>query len=205
MGKTYAHKKCHRSLFKSLIVNYKNHLSLSHRRFTPNFIQITSQRFEVMLVEVTHIHEGESTHKVPVDGMSLSDVSGMSACGTYVQVQSIVKRCGLPSSGKRREPLRVYQIPQRRRISKDPKRVTMEDLRMQAVKEICYEVSRTHTHTHANWSFHHFGDLRESHCPWTLRLTLNSTRLQVKKLSINCFISPIQLFYLLTWPLTWRR
>ncbi|KAG7255136.1 hypothetical protein CRUP_005942, partial [Coryphaenoides rupestris] len=49
------------------------------------------------------------------------------------------KRCGLPSSGKRREPLRVYQIPQRRRISKDPKRVTIEDLRMQAVKEICYE------------------------------------------------------------------
>lgn len=63
-----------------------------------------------------------------------------------VQVQSIVKRCGLPSSGKRREPLRVYQIPQRRRISKDPKRVTMEDLRMQAVKEICYEVN-TQTHT----------------------------------------------------------
>ncbi|XP_074555476.1 kinesin-like protein KIF1C isoform X2 [Halichoeres trimaculatus] len=57
------------------------------------------------------------------------------------KVQSIVKRCGLPSSGKRREPLRVYQIPQRRRISKDPKRVTMEDLRMQAVKEICYEVA----------------------------------------------------------------
>uniref|UniRef100_A0A8C6P5Z5 Kinesin family member 1C n=1 Tax=Nothobranchius furzeri TaxID=105023 RepID=A0A8C6P5Z5_NOTFU len=57
------------------------------------------------------------------------------------KVQTIVKRCGLPSSGKRREPLRVYQIPQRRRISKDPKRVTMEDLRMQAVKEICYEVA----------------------------------------------------------------
>uniref|UniRef100_A0A8C2ZWC8 Kinesin family member 1C n=1 Tax=Cyclopterus lumpus TaxID=8103 RepID=A0A8C2ZWC8_CYCLU len=57
------------------------------------------------------------------------------------KVQSIVKRCGLPSSGKRREPLRVYQIPQRRRICKDPKRVTMEDLRMQAVKEICYEVA----------------------------------------------------------------
>ncbi|CAL8241208.1 unnamed protein product [Merluccius merluccius] len=56
-------------------------------------------------------------------------------------VQSIVKRCGLPSSGKRREPLRVYQIPQRRRISKDPKRVTIADLRMQAVKEICYEVA----------------------------------------------------------------
>ncbi|KAF7645208.1 hypothetical protein LDENG_00208460, partial [Lucifuga dentata] len=57
------------------------------------------------------------------------------------KVQTIVKRCGLPSSGKRREPLRVYQIPQRRRISKDPKRITMEDLRMQAIKEICYEVA----------------------------------------------------------------
>ncbi|XP_077444807.1 kinesin-like protein KIF1C isoform X2 [Stigmatopora argus] len=57
------------------------------------------------------------------------------------KVQSIVKRCGLPSSGKRREPRRVYQIPQRRRICKDPKRVTMEDLRLQAVKEICYEVA----------------------------------------------------------------
>ncbi|KAM6949067.1 kinesin-like protein KIF1C [Aplochiton taeniatus] len=57
------------------------------------------------------------------------------------KVQSIVKRCGLPSSGKRREPLRVYQIPQRRRISKDPRRVTIPDLRMQAVKEICYEVA----------------------------------------------------------------
>ncbi|KAL0970777.1 hypothetical protein UPYG_G00247280 [Umbra pygmaea] len=57
------------------------------------------------------------------------------------KVQSIVKKCGLPSSGKRREPLRVYQIPQRRRISKDPKRVTISDLRMQAVKEICYEVA----------------------------------------------------------------
>uniref|UniRef100_A0A8C9W3R9 Kinesin family member 1C n=1 Tax=Scleropages formosus TaxID=113540 RepID=A0A8C9W3R9_SCLFO len=57
------------------------------------------------------------------------------------KVQSIVKRCGLPSSGKKREPLRVYQIPQRRRISKDPQRVTMDDLKMQAVKEICYEVA----------------------------------------------------------------
>ncbi|KAJ8387422.1 hypothetical protein AAFF_G00156600 [Aldrovandia affinis] len=57
------------------------------------------------------------------------------------KVQCIVKRCGLPSSGKKREPLRVYQIPQRRRISKDPKRVTLADLKMQAVKEICYEVA----------------------------------------------------------------
>lgn len=52
-----------------------------------------------------------------------------------------MKRCGLPSSGKRREPLRVYQIPQRRRISKDPEQVTMSDLKLQAVKEICYEVA----------------------------------------------------------------
>uniref|UniRef100_A0AAY4AN04 Kinesin motor domain-containing protein n=1 Tax=Denticeps clupeoides TaxID=299321 RepID=A0AAY4AN04_9TELE len=57
------------------------------------------------------------------------------------KVQSIVRRCGLPSSGKKREPQRVYQIPQRRRISKDPKRVTMDDLKLQAVKEVCYEVA----------------------------------------------------------------
>ncbi|XP_029768921.1 kinesin-like protein KIF1C [Terrapene carolina triunguis] len=57
------------------------------------------------------------------------------------KVQSIVKRCGLPSSGKRREPLRVYQIPQRRRLGKDPRWVTLADLKMQAVKEICYEVA----------------------------------------------------------------
>lgn len=58
-----------------------------------------------------------------------------------IKVQSIVKRCGLPSSGKRREPLRVYQIPQRRRISKAPEHVTLGDLKLQAVKEICYEVA----------------------------------------------------------------
>ncbi|XP_051516619.1 kinesin-like protein KIF1C isoform X2 [Myxocyprinus asiaticus] len=57
------------------------------------------------------------------------------------KVQSIVKRCGLPSSGKCREPLGVYQIPQRRRISKDPEQVTVSDLKLQAVKEICYEVA----------------------------------------------------------------
>ncbi|XP_063042635.1 kinesin-like protein KIF1C isoform X2 [Engraulis encrasicolus] len=57
------------------------------------------------------------------------------------KVQTIVKRVGLPSSGKRRQPLRVYQIPQRRRICKDPQRVTADDLRLQAVKEICYEVA----------------------------------------------------------------
>ncbi|XP_067411147.1 kinesin-like protein KIF1C [Emydura macquarii macquarii] len=57
------------------------------------------------------------------------------------KVQSIVKRCGLPSSGKRREPRQVYQIPQRRRLGKDPSWVTLADLKMQAVKEICYEVA----------------------------------------------------------------
>lgn len=57
------------------------------------------------------------------------------------KVQSIVRRCGLPSSGKKREPLRVYQIPQRRRLAKDPRWLTLADLKMQAVKEICYEVA----------------------------------------------------------------
>ncbi|KAM4678130.1 kinesin-like protein KIF1C isoform 2-T2 [Discoglossus pictus] len=57
------------------------------------------------------------------------------------RVQSIVRRCGLPSSGKRREPIRVYQIPQRRRLAKDPRFLTLADLKMQAVKEICYEVA----------------------------------------------------------------
>ncbi|KAM4747725.1 LOW QUALITY PROTEIN: kinesin-like protein KIF1C [Rhinophrynus dorsalis] len=57
------------------------------------------------------------------------------------RVQSIVWRCGLPSSGKRREPIRVYQIPQRRRLAKDPRWLTLADLKMQAVKEICYEVA----------------------------------------------------------------
>ncbi|KAG8431000.1 hypothetical protein GDO86_019582 [Hymenochirus boettgeri] len=57
------------------------------------------------------------------------------------KVQSIVRRCGLPSSGKRREPIRVYQIPQRRRLGKDPRFLTVADLKMQAVKEICYEVA----------------------------------------------------------------
>ncbi|CAI9551731.1 unnamed protein product [Staurois parvus] len=57
------------------------------------------------------------------------------------KVQSIVRRCGLPSSGKKREPIRVYQIPQRRRLGKDPRFLTLADLKMQAVKEICYEVA----------------------------------------------------------------
>ncbi|KAK9398423.1 kinesin-like KIF1C [Crotalus adamanteus] len=58
-----------------------------------------------------------------------------------MKVQTIVRRCGLPSSGKKREPLRVYQIPQRRRAAKDPRWLTLADLKMQAVKEICYEVA----------------------------------------------------------------
>ncbi|KAG7472762.1 hypothetical protein MATL_G00112370 [Megalops atlanticus] len=57
------------------------------------------------------------------------------------KLQTIVKKCGLPSSGKRREPIKMYQIPQRRRISKDSKWVTISDLKIQAVKEICYEVA----------------------------------------------------------------
>ncbi|XP_072548482.1 kinesin-like protein KIF1C [Salminus brasiliensis] len=60
------------------------------------------------------------------------------------KVQSIVKKCGLPSSGKRREPLRVYQIPQRRRLPASAESKThpsLDELRTQAVKEICYEVA----------------------------------------------------------------
>ncbi|XP_072282972.1 kinesin-like protein KIF1B isoform X19 [Pyxicephalus adspersus] len=57
------------------------------------------------------------------------------------KVQSIVKKCGLPSSGKKREPNKMYHIPQRRRLSKDSKWVTISDLKIQAVKEICYEVA----------------------------------------------------------------
>ncbi|XP_028438749.1 kinesin-like protein KIF1B isoform X4 [Perca flavescens] len=57
------------------------------------------------------------------------------------KLQTIVKKCGLPSSGKIREPVKMYQIPQRRRITKDSKWVTISDLKIQAVKEICYEVA----------------------------------------------------------------
>ncbi|CAJ0939331.1 unnamed protein product, partial [Ranitomeya imitator] len=57
------------------------------------------------------------------------------------KVQSIVKKCGLPSSGKKRETNKMYHIPQRRRLSKDSKWVTISDLKIQAVKEICYEVA----------------------------------------------------------------
>ncbi|XP_051961211.1 kinesin-like protein KIF1B isoform X5 [Xyrauchen texanus] len=56
------------------------------------------------------------------------------------KLQTIVKKCGLPSSGKRREPI-MYQIPQHRRLTKDSKWVTISDLKIQAVKEICYEVA----------------------------------------------------------------
>ncbi|XP_041952967.1 kinesin-like protein KIF1B isoform X11 [Alosa sapidissima] len=57
------------------------------------------------------------------------------------KLQTIVKKCGLPSSGKRREPVKVYKVPQRRRLTKDSKWVTISDLKIQAVKEICYEVA----------------------------------------------------------------
>ncbi|KAK5863419.1 hypothetical protein PBY51_000449 [Eleginops maclovinus] len=57
------------------------------------------------------------------------------------KLQSIVRKCGLPSSGKIREPVKMYQIPQKRRITKDSKWVTISDLKIQAVKEICYEVA----------------------------------------------------------------
>ncbi|XP_054644472.1 kinesin-like protein KIF1B isoform X18 [Dunckerocampus dactyliophorus] len=62
------------------------------------------------------------------------------------KLQTIVKKCGLPSSGKRREPVKMYQIPQRRRITKDSKWVTISDLKIQAVKEICYEVALNDFH-----------------------------------------------------------
>ncbi|XP_078094804.1 kinesin-like protein KIF1B isoform X9 [Mustelus asterias] len=57
------------------------------------------------------------------------------------KLQTIVKKCGLPSSGKKHEQIKVYQIPKRRKITKDPKWVTVSDLKIQAVKEICYEVA----------------------------------------------------------------
>lgn len=40
----------------------------------------------------------------------------------------------------------MYQIPQRRRLSKDSKWVTVSDLKIQAVKEICYEVALNDFH-----------------------------------------------------------
>uniref|UniRef100_A0A9J8DA48 Kinesin family member 1B n=1 Tax=Cyprinus carpio carpio TaxID=630221 RepID=A0A9J8DA48_CYPCA len=62
------------------------------------------------------------------------------------KLQTIVKKCGLPSSGKRREPVKMYQVPQRRRLTKDSKWVTISDLKIQAVKEICYEVALNDFH-----------------------------------------------------------
>ncbi|KAM6336603.1 LOW QUALITY PROTEIN: kinesin-like protein KIF1C [Alca torda] len=56
------------------------------------------------------------------------------------KLQTIVKKCGLPSSGKKREPIKMYQIPQRRRLSKDSKWVT-SSVKIQAVKKIGYEVA----------------------------------------------------------------
>ncbi|XP_041568115.2 kinesin-like protein KIF1C [Taeniopygia guttata] len=61
-------------------------------------------------------------------------------------VRSVLRRAGLPlpAPGKRREPLRVYQIPQRRRGSPTPSPspsptswVSMADLKAQAVRELC--------------------------------------------------------------------
>ncbi|NXD31570.1 KIF1C protein, partial [Spelaeornis formosus] len=64
-------------------------------------------------------------------------------------VRSVLRRAGLPLPGKRREPLRVYQIPQRRRGSPTPPSpspsppswVTMADLKAQAVRELSLEVA----------------------------------------------------------------
>uniref|UniRef100_A0A8C3GV10 Kinesin family member 1C n=1 Tax=Corvus moneduloides TaxID=1196302 RepID=A0A8C3GV10_CORMO len=64
-------------------------------------------------------------------------------------VRSVLRRAGLPlpAPGKRREPLRVYQIPQRRRGSptpssrRRPRWVTMADLKAQAVRELSLEVA----------------------------------------------------------------
>ncbi|XP_053789890.1 kinesin-like protein KIF1C [Vidua chalybeata] len=60
-------------------------------------------------------------------------------------VRSVLRRAGLPlpAPGKRREPLRVYQIPQRRRGSPTPPSpwVTMADLKAQAVRELSLEVA----------------------------------------------------------------
>lgn len=63
-------------------------------------------------------------------------------------VRSVLRRAGLPlpAPGKRREPLRVYQIPQRRRGSPTPCSpsspwVTMADLKAQAVRELSLEVA----------------------------------------------------------------
>ncbi|XP_041317625.1 kinesin-like protein KIF1C, partial [Pyrgilauda ruficollis] len=67
-------------------------------------------------------------------------------------VRSVLRRAGLALPGKRREPLRVYQIPQRRRGSPPPSPsppppssssswVTMADLKAQAVRELSLELA----------------------------------------------------------------
>ncbi|CAN8177225.1 unnamed protein product [Coccothraustes coccothraustes] len=71
-------------------------------------------------------------------------------------VRSVLRRAGLPVPSKRREPLRVYQIPQRRRGSPTPPSpppppssssspsspwVTMADLKAQAVRELSLELA----------------------------------------------------------------
>ncbi|XP_059728586.1 LOW QUALITY PROTEIN: kinesin-like protein KIF1C [Haemorhous mexicanus] len=70
-------------------------------------------------------------------------------------VRSVLRRAGLPVPGKRREPLRVYQIPQRRRGSPTPPpppppssssssapRVSLAELKAQAVRELSPEPAR---------------------------------------------------------------
>uniref|UniRef100_A0A672LZ96 Kinesin family member 1C n=1 Tax=Sinocyclocheilus grahami TaxID=75366 RepID=A0A672LZ96_SINGR len=83
-------------------------------------------------------------HKAPHTFESWRLISSLREKLPANKMQSIVKKCGLPSSGKRREPLRVYQIPQRRRIpatQESKQGLSLEELRTQAVKEICYEVA----------------------------------------------------------------
>uniref|UniRef100_A0A8C1KKQ3 Kinesin motor domain-containing protein n=1 Tax=Cyprinus carpio TaxID=7962 RepID=A0A8C1KKQ3_CYPCA len=91
--------------------------------------------------EADQILEQQRLVRKDTDFCKTSKSSVLADC---LQMQSIVKKCGLPSSGKRREPLRVYQIPQRRRIpatQESKHRLSLEELRTQAVKEICYEVA----------------------------------------------------------------
>ncbi|XP_051630147.1 kinesin-like protein KIF1C isoform X2 [Manacus candei] len=90
-------------------------------------------------------------------------ISSLRAALPAPAVRSVLRRAGLPltAPGKRREPLRVYQIPQRRRggssaptptpapassspsssPSPQPSWVTMADLKAQAVRELSLEVA----------------------------------------------------------------
>ncbi|XP_017695040.1 PREDICTED: kinesin-like protein KIF1C [Lepidothrix coronata] len=86
-------------------------------------------------------------------------ISSLRAALPAPAVRSVLRRAGLPltAPGKRREPLRVYQIPQRRRggssaptptpaspsssSSPQPSWVTMADLKAQAVRELSLEVA----------------------------------------------------------------